>query len=81
MCHLRPSSPGYDTMSACFFKNSFDLEYLNKKIKYINKSGGNRGVTNEVSVVATFPARLRILRVVCGLCVLFSFSCFHALKN
>ena len=35
-----------------------------------NKSGGNRGVDNEVGVVATFPARLRILRVVCGLCVL-----------
>ena len=35
-------------------------------IKY---SGGNRGVDNEVGVVATFPARLRILRVVCVLCV------------
>ena len=58
MCHLRPSSPGYDTMSACVFK-----------FKYII-SGGNRGVDNEVGVVATFPARLRILRIFCGLCVL-----------
>ena len=37
----------------------------------IKKSGGNRGVDNEVGVVATFPARLRILRVVCGFCVPF----------
>ena len=32
------------------------------------------GVDNEVGVVATFPDRLRSLRVVCGLCVLFPFS-------
>ena len=38
-----------------------------------NKSGGNRGVDNVVGVVATFPARLRILRVVCVFCVLFPF--------
>ena len=31
------------------------------------------GVANVVSVVATFPVRLRILRVVCGLCVLFPY--------
>ena len=31
------------------------------------------GVNNEVGVVATFPARLRILRVFCDLCVLFLF--------
>ena len=47
-------------MSACDFKN-------------IKKSDGNRGVANVVSVVATFPVRLRILRVVCDLCVLFLF--------
>ena len=39
-----------------------------------NYSGGNRGVANVVSVVATFPARLRIQRVVCGLCVLFFYN-------
>ena len=44
MCHLRPTLPGYDTMSVCDLKNK--------------KSGGNRGVANVVSVVATFPARL-----------------------
>ena len=37
------------------------------------------GVDNEVGVVATFPARLRILRVVCGLCVLF--NNFRTTKN
>ena len=56
MCHLRPL--GYDTMSAYDFKK-------------INKSVGNRGVANAVGVVATFPDRLRILRVVCGFCVPF----------
>ena len=60
MCHLRPL--GYDTMSACNFK------------KYFKKSDGNRGVANVVSVVATFPVRLRILRVVCDLCVLFFYD-------
>ena len=54
-------------MSACDFK-------------IIKKSGGNRGVDNEVGVVATFPARLRILRVVCGLCVLFSYF-MHPILN
>ena len=34
-----------------------------------NKSDGNRGVANVVSVVATFPVRLRSLRGVCVLCV------------
>ena len=35
-----------------------------------NYSGGNRGEANLFGVVATFPARLRTLRVVSGLCVL-----------
>ena len=48
-------------MSACDFKN-------------LNKSDGNRVVANVVSVVATFPVRLRILRVVCDLCILFFYD-------
>ena len=45
-----------------------------KILKFIKKSDGNCGVANVVSVVATFPVRLRILRIVCGLCVLIPFS-------
>ena len=55
-CVIYARYSGYDTMSACDFKK-------------INKSDGNRGVANVVSVVATFPVRLRSLRGVCVLCV------------
>ena len=46
----------------------------------IIKSGGNCGVANVVGVIATFPARLRILRIVCVFCVLFPFLYNHNLK-
>ena len=63
------STPDSRAMTRC------PLAILNN---ILNKSDGNRGVANVVSVVATFPVRLRILRVVCGFCVLipyFMISC------
>ena len=38
------------------------------------------GAANVVSIVATFPVRLSILRVVCGFCVLFPVPCIPNLN-